>query len=127
MAYLAGEGDALTGTGLRPFVQEHNLGTVDHIRLNAAYVDVPLDFTNPHHIVIRRSPNLHPIYPPTIPNQLNRHIDYKRRRMEELNEPEQGDDPCGGLNSKSRRHCPCSPSRRGCIRSCWNRHESHRK
>lgn len=61
VAYLAGEGDAFTGAGLRPFVQEHNLGAVDHIRLNAADVDVPLDFANPHHIMIRRSPNLHPI------------------------------------------------------------------
>lgn len=62
VADLASEGDALAGARLRPFVQEHNLGAVDHIRLNAADVDVPLDFAHPHHIMVRGSPNLHIIH-----------------------------------------------------------------
>lgn len=52
MADLASEGDAFPRSGLRPLVQEHNLGAVYHICLNAGYVDVSLDFANPHHIMI---------------------------------------------------------------------------
>lgn len=58
MADFAGEGDALPRSGLRPLIQEHNLGAVDHVCLNAGDVDVSLDFVHPHHVVVRGSPNL---------------------------------------------------------------------
>ena len=40
---------------LRPYIQEQNPGTVDHICLHSTYVQHFINFCHPHYIVIRRS------------------------------------------------------------------------
>lgn len=43
---------------LRPLIEKQNSGTVYHIGLNSTYVQYLLNFWNPHHIMIWRSPYL---------------------------------------------------------------------
>jgi hypothetical protein len=58
-ADLAGVGDALAGPGLRPAVEEHDLGAVDHVRLHVRDVDQLPHLRHPDHVVVRRPPYLH--------------------------------------------------------------------
>lgn len=58
MADLAGDGHSPSGPQLQPLLQEHDLGSVDDVRLNAVDVNMLLDVTRPHHVVIGRSPYL---------------------------------------------------------------------
>jgi hypothetical protein len=57
-ADLAGVGDALARPGLRPAVEEHDLGAVDHIRLHVRDVDQLPHLRHPDHVVVRRPPDL---------------------------------------------------------------------
>lgn len=52
---LTGVGDTLSRPGLWALIQKYNLRTVDNVGLNARYVDVLLNFINPHHVVVRGS------------------------------------------------------------------------
>lgn len=46
---------------LRPLVQKEHIGTVYDISVHPFYVNQMLHFLHPYHLVVRRSPNLHPI------------------------------------------------------------------
>jgi len=49
---LAGIGDPFSGPWLRPLIQEHNLGTVDNVSLNACDVQKFLYLRHPYHIMV---------------------------------------------------------------------------
>lgn len=57
-ANLTGVGNPFPGPRLRPFVEEHNLGTVDNVGLNTGNVYEFRHLGDPDHIVVRRPPNL---------------------------------------------------------------------
>lgn len=52
LTYFAGVGYTLAGPRLWPFVQEHNLCTVDHIGLHCCDVQKLLNLINPNHIMV---------------------------------------------------------------------------
>jgi len=49
---LAGIGDPFSRPWLGPFIQEHNLGTVDNVSLDACYVQKFLNLRHPYHIMV---------------------------------------------------------------------------
>ena len=65
---LTGVGDTLSRPGLWALIQKYNLRTVDNVGLNARYVDVLLNFINPHHVVVRGSSYLQQPPPPPTPS-----------------------------------------------------------
>ena len=44
--------------GLGPVSQEHHLGLVDHVRLHAARVQMPLNVVHTHHVAVDVPPDL---------------------------------------------------------------------
>lgn len=76
VADFAGEGDALPRSGLGALIQEHNLGAVDDVCLNAGDVDVSLDLVHPNHVVVRGSPNLQ--------SKLSTHFQSQSRSLESI-------------------------------------------
>ena len=55
---LAGVGNSFARPRLRPFIQEHNLGTVYNVSLDPCYVQKFLYLRHSYYIMVWRSPNL---------------------------------------------------------------------
>jgi len=49
---LAGIGDTFSRPWLGPFIQEHNLGTVNNVSLDGCYVQKFLYLRYPYHIMV---------------------------------------------------------------------------
>ena len=122
---LTGVGDTLSRPGLWALIQKYNLRTVDNVGLNARYVDVLLNFINPHHVVVRGSSYLQQPPPPPTPSNSQGNPppplilwnNQQHWKMWMLNPPEQRSDPCDGSNSRNRGHLPYNPNKTYCIRS----------
>ena len=52
LAYFAGVGDPFAWPWLWPFIQEHDLCTVDNVGLNRCDVQILLNLRHPDHIMV---------------------------------------------------------------------------